>query len=188
MRSLRILLDVNVLVTNVLSRAAGRTGTVSQKLVSAVASGQLGETSVQLVLSIGMIAKFGKVLLRHGAAPAKVQEAHDALVDVVRRGPEGLDPFLLLGAGEAGIALLDREDAAARADLLVTDNLTDFAVKGSSAAPTSRVRHVDGRSRRLECRSIKTPSGHRVIVAHPIDVLQRSLRGQPLDFRDLHLP
>jgi hypothetical protein len=48
LRPLRILLDVNILISHVLSRAVGRRETTSQKLVDAMLSGFLGDQAVQL--------------------------------------------------------------------------------------------------------------------------------------------
>jgi len=192
MRPLRILLDVNILVSDVLGRAAGKRHTTSQKLVDAMLSGALGDRPVQLITSIAMLDRFQTVLIRLGAEAAVASQAADALLTIARHGPDALDPYLLLDSSDMAFALKGREDAAilatafaARADLLLTDNLADFAHKGCRTVPTSLARHSDGRARQLSVQFHRLPDGHRLAVAHPLDCLARAARGLSLTFDEI---
>jgi hypothetical protein len=177
-RPFRLALDVNVLVTDVLSRARGRQGTTSQKLVDAILAGQLGRRAVQLVISIPMLDRFEDVLRRLGADALHAEAARLALIHLVRSGPDQLDPYLLLDRSDAVFPLSDREDAgvlaacfAARADILVTDNLGDFAPAGGVIVNGAVARHADGRPRQLTRQTLLSPSGHRLVIAHPLEAL-----------------
>lgn len=192
MRALRILLDVNVLVSFELSRAAGRSGTVNQRLVNAMFAGVLGSQPAQLVISLAMLDSFRNVMQRLGAAPENIATARSALTELARRGPGGLDPFLLLDRSDARFPLRDREDAAvlatafaARADLLVTDNLSDFETKDCVIAATSRARHSTGAIRQLNCQFHRARDGHMLVVAHPLDVTARLAQGKSILFEEL---
>lgn len=177
-RPVRVLLDINILISDVLSRVRGRRGTASQKLVDAVLAGKLGETSIQLVISIAMLDRFHDVLLRLGADVHDAEAARLALIDLARSGPDALDPYLLLDRSDIPFALADEEDArvlatafAARADFLVTDNLADFAGAGGEITNTSTARHSNGRLRQLTQQVLRSPSGHRLAILHPLDML-----------------
>ncbi len=179
-RAIRVLLDINILVSDILSRARGRRGTISQKLVNAVLAGKLGETSIQLVISIAMLDRFQDVLLRLGAEADDAEAARLALIDLARSGPDALDPYLLLDRSDIPFALADEEDArvlatafAARANLLVTDNLADFAGAGGDVTNTSTARHSDGRVRQLTQQVLRSPAGHRLTILHPLEMLAR---------------
>jgi predicted nucleic acid-binding protein len=191
-RPLRVLLDVNILVSDVLGRTAGKRNTTSQKLVDAVLAGALADQPMQLIISIAMLDTFQNVLIRMGASTRVASDAALALLDITRNGPDALDPYLLVDTSDVTFALADREDAAvlatafaARADLLLTDNLADFENKGCIMVPTSKVHHSDGRTRQLGCQIHRSATGHRLIVAHPLDVLARAARGQSLTFEDV---
>jgi predicted nucleic acid-binding protein len=177
-RTLRVLLDIHVLVSDVLSRVRGRRGTASQKLMDAALAGQLGETTIQLIISIPMLDRFHDVLVRLGAESKAAEAARLALIDLVRSGPDGLDPYLLLDRSDISFAVGDAEDAsvlaaafAARADLLITDNLADFAGAGGDITNTSVARHSDGRLRQLTRQVLRAPSGHCLIILHPLELL-----------------
>lgn len=176
--AIRLLLDINILVSDVLSRARGRQSTASQKLVDAALAGKLGGTAIQLVVSVPMLDKFQDVLLRLGAELSDAEAARLALIDLARSGPDALDPYLLLDRSDVSFPLVDLEDAgvlatafAARADLLITDNLSDFTAAGGTITNTSRARHSDGRMRQLTRQVFRSPSGHRLTILHPLDVL-----------------
>ena len=191
LRPVRILLDVNILISDVLSRAAGKNGTTSQKLVDAMLSGVLGGQAVQLVISIAMLDTFRDVLLRLGGKQDAVEAAAAALLDLTRNGPDGLDPYLLLDSSDVPFQLSDKEDAAViatafagRADILVTDNLSDFESKDCKTFSTSKARHSDGRLRQLSVQFHRAPSGHKLVVVHPLDLLTRATKGQSILFAD----
>lgn len=177
-RPVRVFLDINILVSDVLSRARGRRGTASQKLVDAVLAGKLVETSIQHVISIAMLDRFHDVLQRLGADVHDAEAARLALIDLARSGPDALDPYLLLDRSDIPFALADEEEAsvlatafAARADFLVTDNLADFAGAAGEITNTSTARHSDGRLRQLTQQVLRSPSGHRLAILHPLDML-----------------
>ena len=174
----RVLLDLNILVSDVLGRSRGRRGTASQKLVDAALAGELAGAPLQLVISVAMLDRFEDVLLRLGGAPSDAREARSALTDLARGGPEALDPYLLLDASEAPFALPDVEDAhvlatafAGRAHLLLTDNLADFAPAGGAITPTLKARHADGHERQLTRQLLVSPAGWSLTILHPLELL-----------------
>lgn len=174
---LRILLDVNVWVANLIAGERARRGTTVQRIVAVVAGGRWGEEGppVQLVISHEMLETLGTVLKRKGVTAESAEAYSDAIMGIMRFGPAELDPYLLLG-GREQFAMPDVEDAgvlatafASRASLLVTDNLKDFQI---------------GRQARVETRTVVTPFGTRqlyatryrrgdidLVVAHPVDVV-----------------
>lgn len=190
-RPLRIVLDVNIFVSDIISRRLGRTGTTSQKLVDAMLAGKIGDRPAQLVISLAMLDSFKNALLRLRAPSATIEAAANALLDLTRNGPDRLDPYLLLDTGDAAFPMRDREDAgvlaiafAADADLLVTDNLADFETKECVSIATSRARHSDGSERQLSCLVHRSPSGRDLIVVHPLDLVARMARGHSPTFDD----
>lgn len=149
---------------------------------------QSGRMPVQLVFSHELIDTIGRVLLEKGHDPANVEDLKSSLLDLMRHGPERLDPVLLL-AGRDQLAMHDREDAgvlatcfAARADLLVTDNLRDFETKDATRIDTQRVVYPDGSTRQLFAIFHERPDGVSLLVMHPLDVrdwLERGVRPTP---------
>jgi predicted nucleic acid-binding protein len=191
LRRLRIVLDVNIFVSDVISRRLGRAGTTSQKLVDAMLAGKIGDRPAQLVISLAMLDSFKDALLRLGAPSASIEAAANALLDLTRNGPDRLDPYLLLDTGHVAFSMRDGEDArvlaiafAAGADLLVTDNLADFETKDCVSIPTSRARHADGSERQLSCQVHRSPTGGKLVVAHPLDLMARIGRGNSVSFDD----
>jgi predicted nucleic acid-binding protein len=174
---LRILLDVNVWVTNLMASTKGRRGTAAQRIVSMVTSGRWGddEREVQLVISIEMLETLDRVLKRHGATPDSSEAFIEAIKGIMKYGPDELDPYLVFG-GHEQFAMADVEDAgvlatafAARANLLVTDNLKDFWSKDALRVDTRIVKASSG-SRQLHALRHQRYDVD-VIVAHPLDVL-----------------
>ncbi|MCX7323152.1 MAG: PIN domain-containing protein [Hyphomicrobiales bacterium] len=148
------------------------------QIVDAVLAGKLGGTAIQLVVSVPMLDRFQDVPVRLGAGASDAEAARLALIDRARSGPDALDPYLLLDRRDVSFPLADEEDAgvlaaafAARADLLVTDNLGDFAAAGGTITHTSMARHSDGRARQLTRQALRSASGHRLIILHPLQVL-----------------
>lgn len=177
MRPLRVLLDVNVWITNLMAADKGRQGTMTQRLVSMVSNGKWGheDREVQLIISLEMLETMEHVLTRRGYAPENAQEYAEAVSNVAKYGPEELDPYLILG-GREQLAMRDTEDAgvltaaiAANAHLLVTDNLSDFITKDSSRIDTMVVK-ASSAKRQLEAIRHQRP-GTDLIVAHPADVM-----------------
>lgn len=172
---LRVLLDVNVWVANLLASARGRRSTAVQKLIATIADGKLADGGdVQLVVSHEMLETLEVVLDRLGATQASTEAYVDAIKGIMRFGPEELDPYLLLG-GREQFAMADVEDAgvlatafASKADLLVTDNLKDYRTKDSHRADTRLVRTPSGPRQLYALRHRRT--GIDLLVAHPLDV------------------
>ena len=84
-------------------------------------------------MSFKMLDTYREVLLRKEYPEALVEEEISALVDMMKFGPAGFDPHIVLG-GSPDPALKDIEDGgvlatayAAHAGILITDNLKDFA-------------------------------------------------------------
>ena len=174
---LRILLDVNVWVTNLMAAAKGRRGTTSQRIVSMVTSGRWGDEGrkAQLVISIEMLETLEHVLKRQGASSDNSGAYIEAIKGIMKYGPDELDPYLVLG-GREQFAMADVEDAgvlatafASKATLLVTDNLKDFQTKESLRVDTRIVKASSG-SRQLHALRHQRFDVD-VIVAHPLDVM-----------------
>jgi len=66
---------------------------------------------------------------------------------------------------------------AARADLLITDNLSDFATDDCESWTTSVVRRSDGSNRNLSCQIHTRPDGRTLMVVHPVDFVHWVERG-----------
>lgn len=183
---LRILLDVNVWVANLLASATGRQGTAVQKIVSLVSSGRWGDEGreVQLVVSHEMLETLEIVLERLGAAPESAEAYTEAIRGIMKFGPEELDPYLSLG-GREQFAMADIEDAgvlatafASRTALLVTDNLKDFQTKDSRRVDTRIVNASSGTRQLHALRHRRSDTD--LVVAHPLDVA--SWLEQRIDF------
>lgn len=185
---LRVLLDVNVWVANLLASAKGWQGTAVQKIVSMVASGRWadGDREVQLVISYEMLETLEIVLDRLGATPEGAESYIDAIIGIMKFGPEELGPYLLLG-GHEQFAMADTEDArvlatafASGTALLVTDNLKDFRTRTSRRVDT-RIVKASSTTRQLYTLRHQR-SGIDLIVAHPLDVaswLERRIEFEP---------
>lgn len=180
---LRVLLDVNVWVANLLSTARGRRGTAVQKIVAMIAVGRWGDEgrAAQLVISHEMLETLEIVLGSRGVAPDDAAAYADAVMGIMQFGPDELDPYLLLG-GREQFAMADAEDAgvlatafASRTDLLVTDNLKDFRTGDAARAETAVVTTSSG-PRQLHALRHRH-SGRDLIVAHPLDVIAWLERG-----------
>jgi predicted nucleic acid-binding protein len=185
---LRILLDVNVWVANLMATAKGRQGTAAQRIVSMVTSGRWGdeERETQLVASLEMLETLEHVLQRQGASSDSAEAYTEAIKSIMKYGPDELDPYLLLG-GREQFAMADVEDAgvlatafASKTSLLVTDNLKDFQTNDSLRVDT-RIVKASSRSRQLHALRHQR-SDVDVIVAHPLDVkvwLEQRLSFEP---------
>ena len=123
-RPARIVLDINVWVASLLSRASGRSRSATQDLVRFALTGQAPAQPLRLVISEYMLATLGQVLFRRLIRAAEV----DLLIDSIRLAAE---VQVTLGAGV--LALPDGEDArvletalAGEAHYLVTADINDF--------------------------------------------------------------
>lgn len=186
-RPLRVLLDVNIFVSNIMAHGLGRKGTASQTLISMVSHHQWGMAGrSQLVVSLAMIDTLETVLRRMQFSDQRIKAYCGAILDVMRYGPEELDPYLILG-GEEQFAMPDVEDAAvlataigAKADLIVTDNLRDFVTKDASVLDTQVIETRASGQRRLQVLRYQSGSAD-LVIAHPFDVMQWIRLGH--DFR-----
>ena len=127
-----------------------------------------------------MLDTLAEVLERLSVPQEEAERMASTVVDVMKAGPEQLDPHLILG-GTPDLTVKDVEDGgvlatafATRAHVLVTDNLADFAPPGCETYETTRIRHPDGFERRLTCHILARPGGFEIIVAHPIDFVHWS--------------
>ncbi len=132
---LRLCLDLNVFVADLLAEAAGRPATAARRLVGAAAAGRCALGPIQLVVSLGMLDRFEDVLARKLAVDAAAgRERRELIAAFASLGPAG-GPSLTLG-GTGTMPLVDAEDdhvLDGRADWLVTANLRDFAAASRDA-------------------------------------------------------
>jgi predicted nucleic acid-binding protein len=180
--------DINVLVSKLYADKAAKSSTISQKVVRHLVSGSINGEPVQMAMSFKMLDTYRDVLLRQEYPEAVVNEQVSALVDIMKFGPAGFDPYLVLG-GTPDPALKDLEDGgvlatayAAHAGLLITDNLKDFAGQDAEIYPTSRVQTPDGKTRELYCVVRARPDGKELVIVHPADFISwtdRNLRISP---------
>jgi predicted nucleic acid-binding protein len=184
---LRVLLDVNVWVANLMAAARGRQGTAVQRIVAMVTGGRWGDGAreAQLVVSLDMLATLETVLRRQGASSDAAEAYVEAIEGIMKHGPDELDPYLVLG-GRDQFAMADVEDAgvlatafAAKATLLVTDNLKDFQTRDALRIDTRVVRASSGSRQLYVLRHRRSDVD--VIVAHPFDVVD--WLDQRLDFQ-----
>ncbi|WP_298257252.1 PIN domain-containing protein [Bradyrhizobium sp.] len=182
-KTLTVVADVNVLVSAQNANRAGRRATISQRIVGYLTTGSANGTPTQLALSFRMIDTYREVLIRIGHAAAVADSAAQALVEIMRYGPHRLDPYVVFG-GTPDPALRDTEDGgvlatafAARADILVTDNLSDFATDDCESWTTSVAQRSDGSKRNLSCQIHTRPDGRTLMVVHPADFVHWVERG-----------
>ena len=152
--ALRVCLDLNVWVANLLALRLGRTGTAAQTCVAAVERGRSPLGHVQLVVSWGMLTRLRAVLEEKLRLPHEVAEPYLAAVAASARvGVPGASLVVLGGTGVMPIR--DTEDAhvvdvaiAGRADVIVTANFADFVHYRAVVLQPERVAalsHAEGR-------------------------------------------
>lgn len=163
---LRLCLDLNVLVADLLAEAAGRRATAVRRLVAAAASGRCALGRVQLIVSFGMLDRFEDVLVRAlGIDVETARERRDLVAAFASLGPDG-GPSLTLG-GTGTMPMIDTEDAhvadtalAGRADWLVTANLRDFIEPSRARLGARRI------TDRIAVIDVAGGAG-RLLVVHP---------------------
>jgi predicted nucleic acid-binding protein len=172
---LRVVLDVNIFVRLIKAQSEHRTGTATQRIFSALETGQMCGRPAQIVASHQMIDTLSNVLHKLSVPAMQAEEFSRAVIDAIKAGPEELDPHLILG-GTPELTLRDVEDGGvlatafgARAHVIVTDNLTDFMPPGCETYETTQIRLNDDVKRTLTCQILSRPDGHEIVVAHPID-------------------
>ncbi len=169
--------DINLLVSKVHADRAAKTSTISQKVVRHLISGSINGEPVQIAMSFKMLDTYRDVLLRKKYPAALVEDEISALVDIMKFGPAGFDPHIVLG-GTPDPTLKDMEDGgvlatayAAHAGILITDNLTDFAGQDAETYGTSRVQTPTGKKRDLYCIVRARPDGKELVIVHPADFI-----------------
>ncbi len=190
-RALRVCLDVNVWIAFLIARSSGRDGTAAASLVDGVSRGKIGGIPIQLVLSHELLDTLARVLTRQGFGREPIDRVTMSVTNLGLTGPERLDPALLL-AGRDQLAMHDREDAgilatclAARANLLVTDNLRDFVTNDSERIETRTVRYADGNARKLFALVHGRNDGVTLVVMHPLDAIEWLQSGVRPDLDEL---
>ena len=174
-KPLRVVLDVNVFVRLVKARSEGRTGTAAQRIFAALGGGVVCGRPAQIVVSHRMLDTMGGVLRSLSVPEETAEQFVAAVLDAMKAGPEELDPHLILG-GSPDLTLEDAEDGgvlatafAARADVIITDNLADFMLAGGEIFRTTIIRPRNGGLRTLTCQVLNCPDRIELVVAHPID-------------------
>lgn len=182
-RPLRVCLDANVWISYLAAASAMRRSLPST-LVEAIDRGEAGGLPLQLFLSFELLDTINGVLLRLGIGPALASGFVAGIEGLMRAGPERLDPPLFL-CGRDQLPMHDREDAgvlgacfASDVELLVTDNLVDFATREARRHATQVVTRRDG-SRRQLFALIHEPVAHApLVVMHPKDAVEWLGRGE----------
>ena len=184
-KAFRICIDVNVWVAYLMAIQNGRTGTSAQAVIAVAREMKFGERPVQPIISLEMADTLERVLTWVGFGAARSHDFATSVIDLMKAGPEQLDPHLLI-SGRDQLGMHDREDAgvlataiAAKADLIVTDNLRDFQTNDSEAIATRTVRSGMVR-RRLFSVIVERADGVCVVVAHPIDVVDWLRNGREI--------
>jgi predicted nucleic acid-binding protein len=129
---LRVTLDVNVWVNHYLALSKGRRGSAAQLLVRACFAGYCRMAPIQPVISHAMLDTLQDVLMRLRHLAAIAEAARNAVEACATDGILGQAPHLVLGGGV--LPMMDLEDAgvldtaiSGNADLLITNNMIDFA-------------------------------------------------------------
>jgi predicted nucleic acid-binding protein len=185
---LRICLDVNIWVAHVLAIQNGRQRSSASALAQIMRDRECEAGPVQLVISWEMLATLENVLHRLHFDPKDIADVIAALIGLMKAGPEQFDPHLLPEGGKT-LPMKDTEDAgmlasliAVRADLLITNNLADFAIKGCERIDTQKVELPGQPPRQLFALIYERNDGVRIVIAHPIDAvgwLRKGLRPTP---------
>jgi len=174
--ALRVSLDVNVWIAHLLAIQHGRRGAASA-LVDIVREMACESGPVQLVMSWEMIATLENVLTRLGFDEPGISDFTSGLIQIMKTGPELFEPHLLPEGGR-NLAMRDLDDAgvlassiAARVDLLVTNDLDDFAVKGSERVSTREIIRPGQPAKQISALIYERNDGVSIVIAHPLDAL-----------------
>lgn len=140
---LRLCLDLNVFVADLLSPRSRDQRSAASFLVDTVRNGECPVGPVQLVVSHGMLNRLRSVLeTRGGLDPAAARRFVGGVAAIAANGPSWDAPYLVLG-GVGVVPMRDEEDrgvleaaVGGRAHLLATANLRDFAGIGGPARIT----------------------------------------------------
>jgi hypothetical protein len=162
---IRICLDLNVWVSDLLGTRRGRRGGSGPWLADAVRNAESPAGSLQLVISLGMLDRLALVFVREfGIDPATADAAMRAIGAIASLGPAGDYPYVVIGGGVYPIR--DVEDrhvlevaVAGDADVLVTANIADFDMDCIE-------RTGDGSRARI----YRPPGRRPLVIAHPDQV------------------
>lgn len=175
---LRVCLDVNIWVANQIAIQNGRRRASASALIDLIREGQCAAGQLQLVMSWEMISTLEKVLVRLRFDARSVTNVLEGIIGMMRFGPEPLDPHLLPEGG-GHLAMRDIEDGgvlassiATRVNLLITNNLDDFAVKDSERIDTRRIVRPEERIRPRCALAYERNDGVQIVIAHPFDALE----------------
>lgn len=175
--TIRVCLDVNIWVAHQLAVQNDRKGGSSSALVQIVRDMACEAGPVQLAMSWEMLGTLEDVLSRLGFRQQSSAEFIAGLIGIMKAGPEQFDPYLLPEGGRS-LPLKDVEDAgilassiAARVDILVTNNLDDFAIKDSERIDTRQINRHGKRPRQLYALIYERDDGVSMVIAHPIDAI-----------------
>jgi len=172
-----VCLDANIWIALLitLQKAGTPRPSAAISMVSAMWRMQVGGVPLQLVASHELIDTIIRVGIRLGHSQAAAEEFGASIIDLMKAGPLQLHPTMLV-AGRDQLAMHDREDAgvlasciAARAHLLVTDNLTDFETNDSERIDTQKASYQRGGTRQLFALIHRRADGVELVVMHPLD-------------------
>ncbi len=176
--AIRVCLDVNIWIAHLLAIQNSRVGGSASGLVRIVRDMTCAAGPVQLVMSWEMLGTLEGVLARLKFDPQGISANTAALVGIMKAGSLRFDPYLLPEGGRS-LPMKDIEDAgvlasaiAARVDLLITDNLDDFAIKDVERVATQSVRRRGGSRRQLDALIFERSDGVSLVIAHPIDAIE----------------
>lgn len=117
-RVVRICLDINVLVADLLGTIKGKRGTASRYLVDAVWNGECDAGPVQLITSVPVIENWTSVLIqRFNYDKDSAEETAWLLQDYALEGPLAIPPSIVVVAGHDPFASEEEELASAQAHL-----------------------------------------------------------------------
>ena len=74
----------------------GRTGTSAQAVIAVTREMKVGDQPVQLIVSLEMADTLERVLTRVGFSAARSHNFASSVIDLMKAGPEQLDPHLLI--------------------------------------------------------------------------------------------
>lgn len=175
--AIRVCLDVNVWIAHLLAIQNNRVGGSASGLVRIVRDMTCAAGPVQLAMSWQLLATLEGVLSRLKFDPQSISANTAALVGIMKAGPLRFDPYLLPEGGRS-IPMKDMEDPgvmasaiAARVDLLITDNLDDFAIKDAERVATQSIRRRGDLRRQLYALIFERSDGVSLVIAHPIDAI-----------------
>lgn len=174
---LRICLDANIWVSYLAATSVMKRGPPGE-LVDMIDHGSAHGIPLQLFLSLELIDTIRVVLLRLGVEAALVPPFVEGIEGLMRTGPERLVPPLFL-TGRDQLPMHDREDAgvlgacfASDVQLLVTDNLADFATPDAERLNTQTITRSDGTTRQLFALIHEPIQSAPLVVMHPVDALE----------------